>query len=107
MFKDINLQDNDLENGYIYKLLVEKIENLEKQLKEVQTSINTAKDEMNISLNDYVSMVKSIQDRVTREEFNRHIEDTEIHLHKSKTLTNEEEDKKESYNYSENYRNMF
>jgi uncharacterized protein (UPF0335 family) len=97
MFQNINLQDNDLENGYIYKILVEKIESLENEIKQIQEVINTAKDELNISLNDYVSIIKEIQKCASREELERHTEDTEIHLHKSKTLVNEES---ETYDYN-------
>lgn len=94
MNRDVNLGNNDVQNGYIYQKLVEKIDILEKQNKEILSLIATARDDMKISVKDYVSIIKMIEKCVTREEFEMHSEDKEIHLHKSKTLE-EDENKKE------------
>lgn len=86
MFKPIELANNDLENGYLFQVLIKKIEELNGNVNEINQILNNAKDEMNITLDDYISIIKEINRCVSRDEFIRHAEDVEIHLHKSKTL---------------------
>lgn len=90
MNKDINLKNNNIQNGYIYEKLIERIDKLDRQNKEILSLIATAKDDMKISVKDYLSIIKMIEKCITREEFEIHSEDKEIHLHKSKTLEGEE-----------------
>lgn len=96
MNKGIEMGNNDLQNGYIYQKLIEKIDALEKQNKEIMALLETASNDMKISLKDYVSILKEINKRVTYDQFRSHIEDTEIHLHRSKTLEEEIESTKPS-----------
>lgn len=89
MNQGINLGNNDLGNGYIYQKLVDRIDALDKQNKEIMQMIQTATSDMKISVKDYVSILKEIENCVTRKEFEMHAEDNEIHLHRSKTLESE------------------
>lgn len=86
MRKDINLQNNNLQNGYIYKDLVQRIDRLENTITGIMKDIEKAKNDMTISVKDYLVIIKLIEKNITREEFERHIENKEIHLHESKTL---------------------
>lgn len=99
MNSPLEMSNNNLENGYIYQELIKKIDSLEKQNKEIMSLISQASNDMKISVKDYVSIIRELNNRVTFDEFNKHTEDTEIHLHRSKTLeeeitsTDEKEDK--------------
>ena len=83
MRNEINLNNNNLQSGYIYKKLVERIDELEKQIKTILTSIEQAKNDMTISVKDYLTIIKILDDCVRRDEFIRHIENKEIHYHES------------------------
>jgi DNA primase large subunit len=87
MRKDINLQNNNLQNGYIYKELIQRIDKLENTITGIMKDIETAKNNMTISVKDYLVIIKLIEKNITREEFERHVDNKEIHLHESKTLT--------------------
>lgn len=89
MNQGINLNNNDLSNGYIYQDLIRRIETLEKSNQAILTAIETAKNDMTISVKDYVSILKEIEKKAGRDEFIHHIEDSEIHVHRSKTLESE------------------
>lgn len=99
MNSPLEMGNNNLENGYIYQELIKRIDSLEKQNKEIMSLISQASNDMKISVKDYVSIIRELNNRVTFDEFKKHAEDTEIHLHRSKTLeeeitsTDEKEDK--------------
>lgn len=86
MMNDINLQNNDLQNGYIYRMLVERIDNLEIQIKEILKVIEQAKNDLTITTKDYQKIVKIVESNITRDEFTRHIDNKEIHCHESHTI---------------------
>lgn len=89
MRKDINLQNNDLSNGYIYKLLIKRVDELENQIKGILNEIKEAKDNLNISLDSYNKLLNIVDNNITRDEFERHINNKEIHCHESHTLEQE------------------
>lgn len=86
MNNNLELGNNNLTNGYIYKELVSRIATLENQVKSLMTMIENANNDMKISIKDYVSIIKELKERVTQEEFDKHIGDHEIHHHRSSSL---------------------
>lgn len=82
----IEIGNNDLQNGYIYKMLVDRIDKLEQQVKAIMKDVDEAKDQVSISIKDYLVIKKLVEANITREEFERHIENKEIHNHQSSTL---------------------
>lgn len=86
MRDSINLQNNDLQNGYIYKQLVQRVDTLENQIKGILKDLTEAKDNLNISLDSYNKLLKIVEDNITRDEFEKHSENKEIHCHISHTL---------------------
>jgi hypothetical protein len=90
MRRDINLQNNNLQNGHIYKELIQRVDKLENTITGIMKDIEKAKNDMTISVKDYLVIIKMIEKNITREEFERHVENKEIHLHESKTLERKE-----------------
>lgn len=88
---NMNFGNNDLGNGYIYQELINKISLLENQVKELMSLIETANNDMKISVKDYVSIIKELNNRVTNDEFLEHIQNNEIHHHRSTSLNYLEE----------------
>lgn len=86
MRDNINLQNNDLQNGYIYKQLVQRVDALENQIKGILKDIEQAKNDMAISVKDYNRIIKIVENNITRDEFEKHIDNKEIHCHRSHTL---------------------
>lgn len=78
----LNIENENLSNGYIYKKFMEKIESLEKENKEIMKLVNEANSNMRISLKDYVSIIKAIEKKTSQDEFIHHAEDFDIHYHR-------------------------
>lgn len=87
----IDIGNNDLQNGYIYKMLVNRVDNLEQQVKSIMKDVDEAKDQISISLKDYLVIKKLVEANITRDEFTRHIENKEIHSHRSSSLIKPDE----------------
>lgn len=77
-----NIENENLNNGYMYKKFMEKIESLEKENKEIMKLVNEANSNMRISLKDYVSIIKAIEKKTSQDEFIHHAEDFDIHYHR-------------------------
>lgn len=83
----IEFDNENLQNGYIYKELVKKIETLQEQNESIMKMINEASSNNRISVKDYVSIIKEIGRMATSDSLTHHTDDNDIHITRSEFNT--------------------
>ena len=75
-----NFNSNDTENGWIYKYFSEKINKIETDIVELMNTIEQAYSDMKISINEYQTLVNSINNKCSIELYNSHVSNNSLHV---------------------------
>lgn len=78
-----HLQSNNTENGWIYKKIMERIDQVEKLFKETTNTLDQSISDLNINLNDYNTIVNNLKNKVDLDNFNAHRNDSNIHVNQT------------------------
>lgn len=80
MAQTTNFNSNSTENGWIYKNFVERMNKLSSDMKVMQNMLEVANSELNISMKDYNTLIKSLSSKIDSNEFNDHSRNHNIHV---------------------------
>lgn len=80
MTQRTNFNSNNTENGWIYKQIYTRMDNLEESFKTFMTTLEKAEADLNISLSDYFTIIDALSSKTETQSFNRHNQNGEIHV---------------------------
>ena len=80
MGQTTNFNNNNTENGWIYKYFTDKINKIETDIMELMNTVEQAYSDMKISLNEYHTLVNSINNKCSMDLYNNHVNNNTLHV---------------------------
>ncbi|ALN97703.1 hypothetical protein Bp8pS_024 [Bacillus phage vB_BpuM-BpSp] len=86
MPNQLNIESNDVENGYIYKVLNNRLSLLEGLVKELNNKLSSISINEDLSMDDILEKINEIEKMAKLTYVKNHIEDSKRHLSDGKTV---------------------